>query len=97
MERFAWERRRPAQCHLLFCFLRAGGADGAIARRWSVAKRRATPGNGEEENQALEGRQIIQIIGMLFSRPCRGFPYYCSSILGLRAASQRSGVWPFFG
>ena len=39
-----------------FLFLRAGGADGAIARRWSVAERRATPGNGEEENQALKGR-----------------------------------------
>jgi hypothetical protein len=36
-----------------FYFFRAGGADGAIARRWSVAKRRATPGNREEGNQAL--------------------------------------------
>jgi len=61
---------------IYFLFLRAGGADGAIARRWSVAKRRATPGNGEEENQALEGRQIIQIKGMSFNRPCRGFSCY---------------------
>lgn len=72
-----------------FLFLRAGGADGAIARRWSVAERRATPGNGEEENQALEGRQIMQIEEMLFSRPCRGFSCYCSSIPGLRAALRR--------
>ena len=43
-----------------------------MAKLQSVAKRRGTPGNGEEENQALEGRQIIQIKGILFSRPCWG-------------------------
>jgi hypothetical protein len=70
-----------------FCFLRAGGADGAIARRWSVAKRRATPGNGEEENQALEGRQIMQIKGC-----CSVAPAGVSHIIALQswsAASQR--------
>jgi hypothetical protein len=37
----------------------------------------------------LEGRQIIQIKGILVSRPCRGYLYYCSSILGLRDALRR--------
>jgi hypothetical protein len=37
----------------------------------------------------LEGRQIIQIKGILVSRPCRGYLCYCSSILRLRAALRR--------
>jgi len=59
---------------------------------WEVRGASRAPtrsGNAEQANQALEGRQTMQMKGMLFYRPCRGLSYYCSLILGLRAASQR--------
>jgi hypothetical protein len=40
-------------------------------------------------SEALKARQIIQVKGMRFCRPCRGFSANCSSILGLRAALRR--------
>jgi len=50
--------------------------------------RSITPGDGEEENQDLKGRQSY-VKKPMFWRPIRGFSFSSTVILGLRAAPQR--------